>query len=161
MRISAPAHVKTAVSQHPLHTVATCPWVHDGQGQGDSRQCARVSEEHQAYRACQLVFKVFRQHCSLCGGASKFLEIQSTYRPRIEQRRGARVGSRAEVAKQKKSQPMLLAPRLFLRALATRDAEDFLPGHNICANGVQCDQYGIGEIVLIVLHWSLYTHLDA
>ena len=30
-----------------------------------------------------------------------------------------------------------------LRSMPIREADDFLPGHNICANGVQCDQYGI------------------
>ena len=39
---------------------------------------------------------------------------------------------------------MLFRSRLFrLRELPIRAADDFLPGHNLCANGVQCDQYGI------------------
>ena len=39
---------------------------------------------------------------------------------------------------------LTLLPMLFrLRQLPTRAADDFVPGHNLCSNGVQCDQYGI------------------
>ena len=34
----------------------------------------------------------------------------------------------------------------WLRQLPVREADDFLPGHNLCANHVQCDQYGIGKL---------------
>ena len=53
---------------------------------------------------------------------------------------------------------MLLA----LRALPTRAADDFLPGHNICANGVQCDQYGIGGRAAhsTAAHLSLLRAID-